>query len=56
MIEFMDMIVEALEQFIEQMGENAITILGFLAKVVILFTAPVWILPYKLLRKRSSRK
>lgn len=50
MIEFMDTIVEAVEQFIEQMGENAIIILGFLAKVVILLTVPAWILPYKLIR------
>lgn len=50
MIEFMDAIVEAVEQFIEQMGENAIIILGFLAKVVILLTVPAWILPYKLIR------
>lgn len=56
MIEFMDEIVEAVEQFIEQAAENALIIMGLLAKMVILITAPVWILPYKLLRERSGRK
>lgn len=56
MIEFMDVIVEAVEQFIEQAAENALIILGLLAKVVILLTTPVWILLYKLLRERSNRK
>lgn len=50
MIEFMDEIVEAVEQFVEGVGENALIILGILAKIVILITAPAWILPYKLIR------
>lgn len=58
MIEFMDVIVEEVEQFIERAAENALIILGLLAKVVILLTTPVWILPYKykLLRERRGRK
>lgn len=50
MIKFMDEIVEAVEQFAEEVGENALIILGILAKIVVLITAPVWILPYKLIR------
>lgn len=36
MIKFMDEIVEAVEQFVEEVGENALIILGILAKIVIL--------------------
>lgn len=50
MIKFMDMITEAVEQFLEGIGENALVILGVLAKMVILLTTPVWILPYKIAR------
>lgn len=50
MIKFMDEITEAVEQFLEGIGENALIILGILAKIVILITTPVWILPYKLIR------
>lgn len=50
MIKFMDGIVEAVEQFIEGVRENTLIILGILAKIVILLTTPVWILPYKLVR------
>ncbi len=50
MIEFMDGIVDAVEQFVEGVGENTLIILGILAKIVILITTPVWILPYKMLR------
>ena len=45
MIKFMDEIVEAVEQFIEGVGENALIILGILEKIVIFITTPVWILP-----------
>lgn len=50
MIKFMDGIVEAVEEFANAGVENLIIILGVVAKVVILLTAPVWILPYKLIR------
>ena len=50
MIRFMDEIVEAVEQFVEGVGENALIILGIFAKIMIFITAPVWILPYKLIR------
>ena len=54
MIEFMDGIVEAVEEFANASVENLIIIMGVVARVVakavILFTAPAWILPYKLIR------
>lgn len=50
MIKFMDGIVEAVEEFANEGVENLIIILGVVAKAVILLTAPVWILPYKLIR------
>ena len=56
MIEFMDGIVEAVEQFVEGVGENALIILGILVKIVTLITAPVWILPYKLIRDIAQDK
>jgi hypothetical protein len=49
MLDFMDGIVEAVEEF-------AAFVLVVLAKWVILLTAPVWILPYKLLRDRKGGK
>ncbi len=51
MIKFMDEIVEAVEQFVEGVGENALIILGVLAKIVILITTPAWIVPYKAIRR-----
>lgn len=50
MIDFMDEIVEAVEEFVSASVENAIIILGVVAKGAILLTAPAWILPYKLIR------
>lgn len=44
MIKFMDEIVEAVEQ-------NALILLGVLAKIVILITTPAWIVPYKAIRR-----
>lgn len=55
MIEFMDGIVEAVKQFVEGVGENALIILGVLAKMVILLTTPVWILPYMAIRAALER-
>ena len=50
MIDFMDEIVEAVEEYANASVENAIIILGVVAKGIILLTAPAWILPYKLIR------
>ena len=56
MIKFMDEIVEAVEQFVGSVGENALVILEILAKIAILITAPAWILPYKAIRKMLERQ
>lgn len=56
MLDFMDGIVEAVEEFAETAAELAAWILVILVKWVILLTAPVWILPYKLLRDRNGGK
>ena len=54
MIKFMDEITEAItgavRVYMECVGEIAIYILGLLAKGLILFSTPVWILPYILIR------
>ena len=54
MIKFMDEITEvltgAVRTYMEWVGEIAIYILGMLAKGLILFSTPVWILPYILIR------
>ena len=54
MIEFMDGIVEAVEQFVQGLVENALIILEILVKIVILITAPIWMLPYKIIRKMQE--
>lgn len=56
MLDFMDGIVEDVEEFAETAAELAAWILVILVKWVILLTAPVWILPYKLLRDRNGGK
>ena len=56
MLDFMDGIVEGVEEFAEGAAEFAAFVLVVLAKWVILLTAPVWILPYKLLRDRKGGK
>ena len=56
MLDFMDGIVEAVEEFAEGAAEFAAFLLAVLVKWVILFTTPVWILPYKLLRDRNGGK
>ena len=56
MIKFMDEIVEAVEQYVKGAGENAIIILGIMAKIVILITVPAWILPYKAIREVLERR
>ncbi|MGF0032626.1 hypothetical protein ACQRBN_06620 [Bariatricus sp. SGI.154] len=49
MFDFMDEIVEAVEDFGNEAVEIAATAILFLLKAVILITAPIWILPYKIL-------
>lgn len=56
MIEFMDGIVEAVEEFARTVAEGMIFFLGVLAKFVIIITAPAWILPYKAIRAALERR
>lgn len=54
MLDFMDGIVETVEEFAESAAELTAFFLAVLAKWVIVITAPVWILPYVLLRDRNG--
>ena len=56
MIEFMDSIVEGVDQFIEGLAEYAISIIVLLGMAIIFITTPVWILPYKLIREKLKEK
>lgn len=56
MLDFMDEVVNAVEEFGEAAVEYAANLLVGLAKAVIVITAPVWILPYILLRDRNGGK
>ncbi len=55
MIKFMDEITEAVWQFIEGVGENALIILKILAKIAVFITVPIWIIPYKLIRNIKKK-
>lgn len=50
MFEFMDGIVDALEEFVQA----AVFVTICTAKAVLIITAPVWILPYAIWRKGVS--
>lgn len=56
MLDFMDGIVEGVEEFAETAAEIAAFLLVVLIKWVIVITTPVWILPYKMLRGRNGGK
>lgn len=56
MLDFMDDIVESVEEFARAAVAVAIWLLIATVKAAILITAPVWILPYKLLRDRNGGK
>lgn len=56
MLDFMDDIVENVEEFARAAVAVAIWLLIKTVKAAILITAPVWILPYKLLRDRNGGK
>ena len=47
MFEFMDGIVDALEEFVRA----AVFVMICIAKAVLIITAPVWVLPYAIWRK-----
>ena len=56
MLDCMDDIVESIEEFARAAVAVAIWLLITTVKAAILVTAPVWILPYKLLRDRNGGK
>lgn len=56
MLDFMDDIVESVEEFARAAAAVAIWLLITTVKAAILLTAPVWILPYKLIRDRNGGK
>lgn len=56
MLDFMDDIVESVEEFARETVAVTIWLLITTVKAAILITAPVWILPYKLLRDRNGGK
>lgn len=56
MLDFMDDIVESVEEFARAAVAVAIWLLIITVKAAILITAPVWILPYKVLRDRNGGK
>ena len=62
MFEYMDGIVDAVEEIgqaavdaVEEIGQAAVDVAVFVtictAKAVLIITAPVWLLPYKMWRK-----
>lgn len=53
-IEFMDEIVEAIEEFGKEAIKKLGAVLVIAAKSMIIITAPVWILPYCVLKDRNG--
>ena len=51
MFEFMDDVVDAVEEFGQAAVNIAVFVMICTAKAVLIITAPVWLLPYKMWRK-----
>ena len=51
MFEYMDGIVDAVEEIGQEAGDVAVLVTICVAKAVLIITAPVWILPYAIWRK-----
>ena len=51
MFEYMDGIVNAVEEFVQEAVDIAVFVMICTAKAVLIITAPVWILPYAIWRK-----
>ena len=54
MFEFMDDVVDAVEEFGQAAVNIAVFVMICTAKAVLIITAPVWILPYAIWRKGVS--
>lgn len=55
MFEFMDDIVEAVEKFVKSATDVAVFLLICTAKLALIITAPVWVLPYVIWRKGRKK-
>lgn len=55
MFDFMDEMVEDVEELVKGVAEFAAELLVVMAKTVILLTTPVWIIPYKIIRTRKRK-
>lgn len=51
MLEYMDEIVESVKEFTRGATEWAAAVVVMCGKVLLIITAPVWILPYTILRR-----
>ena len=51
MFEFMDDVVDAVEEFVQEAVDIAVFVMICTAKAVLIITAPVWVLPYTIWRK-----
>ena len=51
MFEFMDSVVDALEETVKVAVDGAVYCLICAAKLALIITAPVWVLPYTIWRK-----
>lgn len=51
MFEFMDGVVDALEEFEQTAVDIAVFVMIGTAKAALIMTAPVWVLPYAIWRK-----
>ena len=57
MEEYMDNLVESMDETVENLGECFFKIVRFIVGTILLITLPVWYLPYKILkRKRHNGK
>lgn len=51
MFEYMDGIVDAVEEFVQAAVDIAVYVMICTAKLALTITAPVWVLPYMIWRK-----
>lgn len=56
MFEYMDGIVNAVEEFGQAAVDIAVYMLICVAKLALIITAPVWLLPYKMWRKGRKER
>lgn len=55
MFEYMDDIVDAVEEFVQVAVDIAVFVMICIAKAVLIITAPVWVLPYAIWRKGRNQ-